>query len=313
MKIINFSDTETVGSEASINDLSRLQWIDFSRSEKLLIGQLEEVLHVKHHSDLMNSNHPPYYELTDEYEVLICRTIDKRYGIDNPQTRSIAFLICENTVITVHDENDETLSDLFDKWSNARNNRINDLLTLLHLLLDEIVNGFLRLMEPLYMMASEWQKQLLDPNDPFDDWTTIMHSRSSMRNLNTIIEMQKDVFLSWQEQTGYEFNASHTIKFNDLNEHLGRVIRLSDGLSADLDSLTQIYFASSSQQTNSNVQFLAVISAIFLPLNLIAGIFGMNFKNIPLLDVSMGVYIILAVMLLISVALLWWFKTKNWY
>ena len=127
------------------------------------------------------------------------------------------------------------------------------------------------------------------------------------------MEMQKDVLLSWREQTGYEFSASQTIKFNDLNEHLGRITRLSEGLSTDLDSLTQVYFAATSQQTNINVQFLAVISAIFLPLNLIAGFFGMNFVNIPMLRNPLGVYIISFIMLLIAVALLWWFKRKKWY
>jgi Mg2+ and Co2+ transporter CorA len=125
--------------------------------------------------------------------------------------------------------------------------------------------------------------------------------------------MQKDVLLSWREQARYEFTASHTIKYNDLDEHLSRVSRLSDGLRADLDSLTQIYFASTSQQTNSNVQLLAVISAIFLPLNLIAGIFGMNFESIPLLTNPLGPYMIISIMLSISALLLWWFKKKRWY
>ena len=89
--------------------------------------------------------------------------------------------------------------------------------------------------------------------------------------------------------------------------------RLADGLSADLDSLTQIYFASTSQLTNRNVQILAVISAIFLPLNLIAGIFGMNFASIPMLDYPLGPYVIVFIMLFITSALLWWFKKKKWY
>ena len=93
MKVINFSKTKTSDADSPSIDFSQLNWIDFSRSEKMSIEEIEEKLHVKHLSDLLNSKHPPYYEQTDDYEMFIFRSLDDRYEISNPQTRSIAFLI----------------------------------------------------------------------------------------------------------------------------------------------------------------------------------------------------------------------------
>lgn len=313
MKFINFSHPESNDPAQLIHNTSQLQWLDFTRTENLVLGQVEKMLHSKHHADLMNGMHPPFFEQTDAYEMVILRTMDDRFQIIEPRTRSTAFLIVENTVITIHDEDDTTLSGLYDRWDKHITRQPGDLLSLFHAITDEIVNAFLKLREPLNTQVSEWQKKLLDPNDPFDDWNIIMLAKSSLRALNTNLELQKEVLLNWKENTRYPFSPTHIVKFNDINEHLGRVERLSEGLKNDLDSLTQIYFASTGQRTNINVQILAVISAIFLPLNLIAGIFGMNFEFIPLIKNPYGSLIIIAIMILLSSTLLWWFKKKKWY
>lgn len=313
MKFINFSHPESNDPAQLIHNTSQLQWLDFTRTENLVLGQVEKMLHSKHHADLMNGMHPPFFEQTDAYEMVILRTMDDRFQIIEPRTRSTAFLIVENTVITIHDEDDTTLSGLYDRWDKHITRQPGDLLSLFHAITDEIVNAFLKLREPLNTQVSEWQKKLLDPNDPFDDWNIIMLAKSSLRALNTNLELQKEVLLNWKENTRYAFSPTHIVKFNDINEHLGRVERLSEGLKNDLDSLTQIYFASTGQRTNINVQILAVISAIFLPLNLIAGIFGMNFEFIPLIKNPYGSLIIIAIMILLSSTLLWWFKKKKWY
>lgn len=313
MKSIIFDTPDLNNADVSIDDSARLRWLDFSRSESLALGQLEKLLHIKHRSDLLNGMHPPFFEHTEAYEMIIFRTIDERFQIIEPRTRSTAFLIFENTVITIHDEDDTTLASLHDRLQDRNNKRPRDLLSLFHAIADEIVDAFLKLREPLNNQVSEWQRKLLDPNDPFDDWNIIMLAKSSLRSLNINLELQKEVLLEWKENTRYEFSSTHTVKFNDINEHLARVGRLSEGLKNDLDSLTQIYFAATGQRTNINVQILAVISAIFLPLNLIAGIFGMNFEFIPLLNLPFGSLMVLAFMGLLTAVLLWWFKKKKWY
>ena len=312
MNIITFDKKENSTDVPPVIDFSRLQWVDFSRTEADQLGKLDELLHFKHRSDLFNNMHPPFFEQTDDYEMLIFRAIDNRYSITEIKTRSIAFLICGNSVITFHDEDDQTLSGLLKKWKKKKQ-KPSDVLSLLHSILEEIVTAFQQLREPLYAEVATMQKRLLDPNDPYDDWHHVLQTITGLRGLYTNLELQVDNLLSWRENTRYQLNESHTIKFNDLQDHLGRIERLSDKIISDLDSLVQIYFASSGQKTNVNVQFLAVVSAIFLPLNFIAGIFGMNFETIPLLGHPLGPFIIIGFMAALTGFLLWWFKKKKWY
>ena len=80
----------------------------------------------------------------------------------------------------------------------------------------------------------------------------------------------------------------------------------------DIDALVQIYFSASAQRTNEILQFLTILSAVFLPLNLLAGLFGMNFAHLPLLAVWYGPWLLVGVMLLVVSGLLLWFRRRRW-
>lgn len=313
MQIVNFKDLSINNLSEVVLDFSKFQWVDINRPVDQFLSYTSQSFHVRHQSDLANSRHPPFFEQTGEYELLIFRTIDRRFGVIEPKTRSVAFLIIGNTITSVHDADDSIFSDLYEKWVNKYLKKPKDVISLLHTLLDVIGDSFTSIREPLVQQVAEWQRKLLDPNDPFNDWQIIMNAKSRLRELNTNLELQREVLLSWRENTRYEINPSNTIRLNDLDSHLARIERLASGISTDLDSLTQIYFASIGQKTNSTMQFLAVLSAIFLPLNLIAGIFGMNFEFIPLLKNPWGVVIALGFMLIVSLSLLWWFRKKKWF
>jgi magnesium transporter len=313
MKIVHIESLSINPLTEVTLDFSTLQWIDVSRPVNEFLKYCSHPLHIQHQIDLANSRHPPEFEATENYELLIFRNIDARFEVIEPKTRSIAFLIIGNTVASIHDQDDQVFDQVHEKWVNKSLKKPKDVIALLHVLLNEIGDSFLRIQEPLVNQVADWQYKLLDPNDPFNDWQIIMKAKSSLRALNTNLELQREALLNWRENTRYKLSPSNNIRLNDLDSHLGRIARLSSGMSSDLDSLTQIYFASTGQRTNSTMQILAVLSAIFLPLNLIAGIFGMNFEFFPLLKNPWGIGITLAFMLFISVALLGWFKKKKWF
>ncbi len=313
MRVFHFQQPDSVSGNKPLDDYSQLKWVDYSRSDELNIDILGNSVHLQHLKDLQNSSHPPFYEQTEAYDMIIFRTMDERFDVIEPRTRSTALIIRDNTLITVHDENDTTLTTIFNNWTSGVIKQPANIVSLIYVILNEIVDVFLNLREPLIHHVSEWQRKLLDPNDPFDNWHIIMQAKSSLRALNSNLELQSAVLADWRKNTRLEFNASQIIKFNDLNDHMSRIERLSEGLRSDLDSLTQIYFASTGQKTNINVQFLAAISAIFLPLNLIAGIFGMNFESLPFIKDPLSPFILIAMMIIVAVFLLFWFKKKKWY
>jgi len=100
--------------------------------------------------------------------------------------------------------------------------------------------------------------------------------------------------------------------FRDVHDHLLRISDLAEGYRDLVSSLFDIHFAVVGNRTNDVMKTLAVLSAIILPLSLIAGIYGMNFKHIPELETENGYWFTLGAMGLITILLLIYFWRRGW-
>ncbi len=76
--------------------------------------------------------------------------------------------------------------------------------------------------------------------------------------------------------------------------------------------LIEGYISLSSHQLNLTMRVLTVITAVFVPLSFIAGLYGMNFEYIPELKFAGGYFVVLGVMIVTALGLLGLFRKKGW-
>ncbi|MGI8786923.1 MAG: magnesium transporter CorA family protein, partial [Pyrinomonadaceae bacterium] len=105
---------------------------------------------------------------------------------------------------------------------------------------------------------------------------------------------------------------THLPFYRDVYDHLLRVGDLAEGYRDSISGLLDIQFNVVSNRTNDVMKVLTVFSAIILPLSLIAGIYGMNFDNIPELHTRNGYFITIAMMVLIAGGEFIYFWRKGW-
>lgn len=86
-----------------------------------------------------------------------------------------------------------------------------------------------------------------------------------------------------------------------------------DILLASLESSTNLFFSMQGHKMNQIIKVLTIVSTIFIPLTFIAGIYGMNFTNMPELHWKYGYYGILLIMILLFGGMLLYFKKKKWF
>jgi magnesium transporter len=79
-----------------------------------------------------------------------------------------------------------------------------------------------------------------------------------------------------------------------------------------LDGLTNLYYATQGQRMNEIMKILTVVSAIFIPLTFIAGVYGMNFTHMPELQYTYGYYVVISGMFLMGISLLIFFWKRGW-
>jgi magnesium transporter len=98
----------------------------------------------------------------------------------------------------------------------------------------------------------------------------------------------------------------------DVHERIERLLSLSQMHYDICSDLINGYLSVSSHQLNATMRVLTVITAIFIPLGFLAGIYGMNFENIPELKVTNGYYYLLGFMAFLATSLIILFKKKRW-
>lgn len=101
--------------------------------------------------------------------------------------------------------------------------------------------------------------------------------------------------------------------FQGLNNKIDKLMLSLDSLYGDIALVREAYEAEIANKTNDLMKIFTIIATIFLPLNLITSIYGMNVKKIPFSEHEYGYYLVVIFMVLTSVLLIRFFKNKNWF
>ena len=189
-------------------------------------------------------------------------------------------------------------------------------------IVNQMVDGYLALRRQLSHQLDHWQAELIDPRTKFNNWAALLNARLSLHQLDELCEDQRAAMLDWSESIKAwpvaDTSASQRerdllqVRSRDVLEHIERVVHHVQRLEQSAETAVQMHFNAQSHRTNEIMRTLTVLTAIFLPLNLIAGIFGMNFEFIPFLHQSNGFWFAMGAMLLIAVTLVLVFSRKRY-
>ncbi|MCL5425558.1 MAG: magnesium transporter CorA family protein, partial [Gammaproteobacteria bacterium] len=144
----------------------------------------------------------------------------------------------------------------------------------------------------------------------------IITYRSRLVKMRRIFSYHKGIT---QELTAYDYEhlpreESETLHaINDVADRFERLYTLTQMYYDICGDLIDGYISISSHQLNITMRVLTVITAIFVPLTFIAGIYGMNFENIPELRYQYGYFFVWGAMLGIAGVMIWLFKRKRWF
>ena len=141
-----------------------------------------------------------------------------------------------------------------------------------------------------------------------------MTLKKLVAHLSIIFEEQHHCITTLQtiESEFFDISAFREY-FRDSLANLEYTIRSAGRQQAHLSGLHQHYLLTLQDRTNKRLRLLTIISAVFMPLTLIAGIYGMNFLNMPKLKWNYGYPIIIVIMFSLAGLLLWMFYRKGWF
>jgi magnesium transporter len=315
--------------------------------EKLCSAQLVD-LHVQ---DVLNNQLPSHYDYTSDYNLMVFRRLaagQSESDLSRPgeilhrsrdkggppvlhriDTSPVAFVVFDRLVLTVH-PTDCNVRDSFaarllsaaQSTSNSANQRLPlSPADLMLRVISQMVDGYLNLRRELTRQLDHWQTELINPNARFKNWSALLDARLSLHHLDEICEDQRAAIQDWIDALDSVSLSHHAqprafellkVRSRDVLEHIERVVHHVRRLEQSAETAVQMHFNAQSNRTNEIMRTLTVLTAIFLPLNLITGFFGMNFENFPVLHDEHALWWTLFFMCALAVALIVFFWRKRY-
>ncbi|TXI62623.1 MAG: magnesium transporter CorA [Limnohabitans sp.] len=312
-----------------------------------LTGQGLVDLHV---SDLLNAQLPSHFDYSAQYDLMVFRRLaqrdaaqpsspasSKRPGppvLQRIDTSPVGFAVFDRVLLSVHPA-DCAVREAYaarlmasasqaqgepDTRSTGARGIPRSPADMMLRIVSQMVDSYLDLRRELSRQLDHWQTELLSPRTRFSRWDALLHARAALHQLESLCDDQRTAVQNWTESldnwnmnTGAEAERELDllkIRSRDVLEHIDRVVQHVRRLEHNTETAVQMHFNVQSNRTNDIMRTLTALTAIFLPLNLIAGIFGMNFEFMPWLHQASAFWWTLGSMALIALVLglLFWRK-----
>jgi magnesium transporter len=294
-------------------------WIDVVQPTAAELTDIAERygLHAVAVNDCLDPEHLPKYEAFDTHAFIILRACDESAEVSGVTvqdlTRKIAIFFSPQFLITIHRKDQTWLSAIHERPAIAKNSNRNGFLPLL---LSQICNAAL----DTYLGPMERIESRLDAFETKLFSGGVVSGEVFRRELHEIhiLKHQVTVYkrLLWRTSDVVQHIVPGAGKaatlFRDVQENAESYHFYADELLDDANTLLNVQLALASHRTGEVMRVLTVFSVFFLPLTFIVGVYGMNFRFMPELNSPWGYPAVLGAMLLVTLLIYRWFRSRGW-
>ncbi len=262
--------------------------------------------------DILNTNQRPKVDDYGDYLFLVARFFEIDGESNQISSDQVSLILGSNFVLTFQ----ERPSGRFDPVrERLRNNRgqIRRLGAdyLAYSLLDAIVDRYFTILENIGERTEELEDIMLDKPKPGALQSVHQLKRETM-SLRRSIWPLREVINSLTRADDRFFRPDTRPYLRDVYDHTVHAIESLEANRDVIAGMLDIYLSAVSNRVNQEVRALTVVAIIFLPATLISGIFGMNFKSMPVLNWPMGFPLALGMMAAVAVSLGVVFWRRRW-
>lgn len=312
---VDEKELNSVEEAFSYEDEKSITWINVNGLNH--IDEIEKLgkfynLHPLIIEDISNTKQRPKI---DEYEHYIFVVLKMLYFDfeGNLNIEHVSFILGADYVLTFQESEGDVFEPVRERLRNAKGklrSRGSDYL--LYALMDSAVDNYFTLIETLGEKIEGLEDDLFEEK-PNDDITNdIQTLKREVLKIRRAVSPLREV-VSRMEKNEHRLISENTqLYLRDLYDHIIQVSENVDIYREMIWGLMDMYMTTISNKMNEVMKVLTIIATIFIPLTFIAGIYGMNFENIPELGYKNGYFILWGVMLLLFLGMLYYFKRRKW-
>ncbi len=311
----NFSEEKSL-TPADVCALPAYQGVTWVNTDGLgdteAIRQIGECfgIHSLTLEDILNTQQRPKKEEFDTYLFIVLKMLYLSDGEVNAE--QISLVLKDDIVLSFQEQE----GDVFDPVRNRIRNkkgRIRSLKAsyLLYALIDSIVDGYFIVLESVAEQIENLHEELLE-NPTTDTLRTIHCLRQDIIFIRKSIWPLREVVSGLERDESGLIGESTLIYYRDVYDHTIQIVESLEGYRDVVSGMLDIYLSTASNRMNEIMKVLTIIATIFIPLSFVAGVYGMNFINMPELAWAWGYPAALLLMFAVASVMLVFFRRKGW-
>jgi magnesium transporter len=262
--------------------------------------------------DILSVGQRPKLEEYQDYVQAVLKLLTLDSTEETIEYEQLSFILKGKILVTFQEKTGDVFDSVRNRIREGKGNvRKRGADYLLYALLDLVVDHYFIVLENFGEKLEDLETDLL--NSP--DKTTLNklhHLRRETLLLRRTVYPLREMIGRFEKLEEPLISNSIKVFIRDLYDHTIKVIENIEVLRDMSSGLLDLYMNSTSNKMNETMKVLTIMSSIFIPLTFIAGVYGMNFKNMPELEYKYGYFVILGVMLAVFIAMMIFFKKKKW-
>ncbi|HOG45159.1 MAG TPA: magnesium/cobalt transporter CorA [Anaerolineae bacterium] len=288
-------------------------WVDLDEASDAEAAFLGEVFgfHPLAIEDALGHVEHPKLDDYGGYLYIVAHGLDRLGSDDGLHVLELDLFLGANYLVTHHHEPLHCIKVIWDRAQREERYFQRGADGLAHAVLDLLVDDLMPVLDSLDATIEELEDEIL-AKPTQRTLTRILDVKRATMHLRRTAVPQREVVHRLSHNESPLVRPKIQLYFRDVYDHLVRVVDISDSLRDLAAGALETYLSVVSNRMNEVMKWLTAVTTIFMPLTLLAGIYGMNFRHMPELEWRYGYVGLLAVMAVTAAAMAYWFKRRGW-
>jgi magnesium transporter len=307
---------ETIEGCVHLKDTASVTWINVDGLQD--VGTVEKIgsgfgVHPLVLEDIVNTTARPKFEEYDDYIFVIVKMLTWDDQSERIVVEQLGMVLGRHYLLTFQEKGGDVFNAVRERLrANRGRLRKAGADYLLYTLLDAVIDNYFLILEKIDDRIEALEEEV---TQSADDQTV----RSVHRLRREMIDLRRAVWPLREVVGGLGRNESDLVQretrvfLRDVYDHTVQVVETVETFRDLLAGMLDIYMSTLNNRMNAVMKVLTIISTIFIPLNFVAGIYGMNFQHMPELRSRWGYPLVLFVMAGLGIFMLSEFKRRKWF
>lgn len=309
-KIIENSSISSIKS--ALNSGEQI-WVDLEKPDEKEMDILKDVynFHPLAIEDCVHKRQRPKVDNYKDYYFIVLNEFTGGDLNRNFTYSQLYIFLGSNYIVTVHWNSLKVISDAMERITNGPYIFERGIDFILYNLFDTLVDDYFPLADSIGDRIDRIEENILrNPGKQVQN--DILALKRNILKLRKVLSPQREVLNILLRHDFPLIKEENRLYYMDVYDHMLRIYDLLDTYMDLLASTMDLYMSQISNRMNEVMKVLTMITTIMMPLSLIAGIYGMNFKFMPELQSRYGYFATLALMAVIAGVEIIYFKKKKW-